>query len=142
MTGAGIREVLLEVVHEMTARDQMQQVSILREASERLGLRRNLQHEQALLTAWYDLFRNGHLSWGLDLENPNPPFCHLTQQGRRTLEHLSRDPANRDGYMKHLASVAPLNDVAASYITEALVTYNSNAFKATAVMVGAAAKET
>jgi hypothetical protein len=76
----------------------------------------------------------------LDLNNSNPPFCHLTAHGRKTLEHLSRDPANPDGYKAHVTSLTTLNDVAESYIDEALVTYNSNAFKATAVMVGAAAE--
>src|SRR5688572_8795991 len=102
MTGTQIRSVLLQVVDEMAVRDQMQQSSILSEASQRLGIRRNAQYEQALLTAWYDLFRTGHLSWGLNLANPNPPFCHLTEQGRNTLRHLSRDPANPDGYRTHL----------------------------------------
>jgi hypothetical protein len=30
-----------------------------------------------LLTAWQNLFRNGQLSWGYDVENPSAPFFHL-----------------------------------------------------------------
>jgi len=53
---------------------------------------------------------------------------------------MSRDPANPDGYMAHIRGETVLNAVAASYISEALQTYNSNCFKATAVMVGCAAE--
>jgi hypothetical protein len=76
--------------------------------------------DQALLTFFYDLFRNGYLSWGLNLNNPDPPWCHLTSQGRAALTHFSRDPANPDGYLAYLASVATLSPLAKSYIEEAL----------------------
>jgi hypothetical protein len=29
---------------------------------------------------------------GVNLSNPNPPFFHFTERGRRALERLSRDP--------------------------------------------------
>jgi hypothetical protein len=110
------------------------------EASRKLNIYGQTSAEQALLTMWHDLFRMGHLSWGYDISNPDPPFCHLTEQGRKTLEHLSRDPANPDGYLAHLFSRGKLNSVSESYLREALRTYNSNCFKATAVMTGAAAE--
>lgn len=52
-------------------------------------------------------------------------------------EHLSRDPAGPDGYIAHLASQ---NATARAYVEEALLTYNSNCFRAAAVMIGAAAE--
>jgi hypothetical protein len=147
VTGAQIRAVLLQTVaeqHRMTggspAGGSLQQVSILAEVVKRLGQRLTPPEEQALLTAWYDLFRDGQMSWGYNLNNPDPPFCHITEQGRRTLAQISRDPYNRDGYIRHLNEQGQLNDVAASYIVEALNTYNTNCFRATAVMVGAAAE--
>jgi hypothetical protein len=73
-----------------------------RRSPSRLGDCLSLHEEQALLTAWYDLFGSGHLSWGYNLNNPDPPFCHTTEQGRRTLAQISRDPSNPDGYMAHL----------------------------------------
>lgn len=33
--------------------------------------------QQAILTCWHDLFREGTLSWGIDLDNPGPPFFHI-----------------------------------------------------------------
>jgi len=138
--GRAIRQVLLEVVSDLAARDQLQQGIALSEAAQRLGIRGNRRDEQALLTLWFDLFRNGQLAWGLNLANQNPPFCHLTDAGRKTLENVSRDPANPDGYLAHLKGLNISHPVTLSYIQEALVTYNSSCFKATAVLVGGAAE--
>jgi len=118
----------------------MQQVGIFQEALRRLDTRLAPDQEQALLTAWYDLFRSGHLSWGYNLNNPDPPFCHVTEQGRRTLAHINRDPSNADGYLAYLTSRATLNPLAAAYVDEALGTYNANRFRAAAVMIGVASE--
>jgi hypothetical protein len=140
-TGEEIRRVLLEVIAEYSGRDSsFQSGTVLNEAKQRLGIYRDIDLEQALLTLWHDLFRTGYLAWGYNLSNPNPPFCHLTNQGRRTLQHLSRDPANPDGYIHHLNQSARLNTVSNSYLQEALVTFNADCFKAAAVMIGASAE--
>lgn len=139
-TGRFMRKVLLEVIAEKAATgSSFQQISVLSEASSRLNLH-VMEFEQALLTYWYDLFRTGYLSWGYNLANPDPPFCHLTDQGRKTLENLSRDPANPDGYLAHLYGFGKLNQIADSYLKEALNTFNSDCIKSAAVMVGAAAE--
>ncbi len=142
--GTKIRSTLLQVIEEQHRSagnsSSLQQISILQEAVARLGGRTTDDEDQAILTAWYDLFRAGHLSWGYNLNNPDPPFCHVTEQGRRALQHMSRDPSNPDGYKTHLASRGSPNPVASSYVDEALSTYNTNCFRATAVMIGAAAE--
>lgn len=74
------------------------------------------------------------------MANSDPPFMHLTDAGRRTLEHLSHDPANPGGYLAYLRERGTLNRVASAYIGEALVAYNSTCFRAAAVMVGGAAE--
>lgn len=136
-----IKEVLLQVVEEYSHKgSQFQQNSVLIEAARRLGISHNEPLEQALLTAWHDRFREGQLAWGHDLLNPDAPFCHLTNKGRETLSIISRDPSNVDGYVAHLKREASLNSIADSYITEALQAYNSNCFKAAAVMVGCASE--
>ncbi len=114
--------------------------SVLQESARRLNIRHDTQAQQALLTFWHDLFRTGHIGWGYDILNANPPFCHLTEQGRRTLAHLSRDPMNPDGYMAYLNGQVKLSDTPYSYITEALKTYTADCYKAAAVMVGGAAE--
>lgn len=96
--------------------------------------------EQIVLTVWYDLFRTGVLSPGLNLSNPNLPFCHLTAQGTAAMAQLSRDPANPAGYLAHLRSIGAINAVAMSYTTEGLAVYSAACYRATAVMVGCAAE--
>jgi hypothetical protein len=133
-----MRKVILEVVDERSSAPSMQADPILREAASRLGIRREPDLEEALLTIWYDLFRTGYLAWGHNLLNPNPPHFHLTAHGRTTLQSLSRDPANPDGYLAHLSSIGALTAVARSYLEEGLNTYILGCFKAAAVMIGAA----
>jgi hypothetical protein len=53
--------------------------------------------EQAVLTQWQELFRTGLLAWGHDLNNPNLPFFHLTDIGRRALANATRDPTSPVG---------------------------------------------
>ena len=96
--------------------------------------------QEAILTCWYDLFRNGILSWGYNLSNPDPPWCHVTSHGRKVLIKISRDPSNPDGYKAFLNRKTNLDPISYSYIEEALKTYNSDCVKASSVMVGAAAE--
>jgi hypothetical protein len=136
-----IRGVILEIIDGLLKEyTHLQSGSVLQRAAGRIGRSGGLQTEQALLASFYDLFRTGYLSWGYDLANPAPPFCHVTALGRRALAQRSRDPANPDGYLSHLRSQAAVGPVTESYITEALNTFNTACFKATAVMVGAAAE--
>jgi hypothetical protein len=64
----------------------------------------------------------------------------VTSAGRRLLERFTRDPGNPVGYRAHLYSVATVNDVARSYLEEGVDCYVSGLYKASAVMVGAAAE--
>jgi hypothetical protein len=115
--------------------------SVLNAAAKRLGIGHgNADLEQALLTQWNELFRTGLLSWGLNLSNLGAPHFHLTDPGKRTLANLTRDPSNPAGYLRHLGSVAQVNPVALSYLSEALDCYVAGFFKAAAVMTGAAAE--
>ncbi|MBN1656503.1 MAG: hypothetical protein JXA30_22220 [Deltaproteobacteria bacterium] len=120
--------------------DRLRQTrSVLDEAKQRLKIR-TTQDEQALLTFWHDLFRSGVLAWGYNIDNPEPPFLHLTEQGRKALKHISGDPLNKDGYLARIKSLQTRNPVAWSYIAEAVETYAAGCFKATAVILGAAAE--
>jgi hypothetical protein len=140
VTATNIRNVVLEVIDELSKEyGSLQSGSVIQRAAQKLGSR-SREAEQALLASFYDLFRSGYLSWGHDLSNPAPPFCHVTGLGRRALAQRSRDPANPDGYLAHLRSYADVGAVTDSYIAEALNTFNAACFKATAVMVGAAAE--
>lgn len=140
-TGQDIRTTVLSVVKEHSTKGSgFQSRQVLTDVYRRLSIHSDTDLEQAILTFFHDLFRSGHLAWGFNLTNPDPPFMHLTDRGRRALAHLSRDPLNYDGYM---ASVAPLladEPTALSYIDEACRTYQAGCLKAAAVMTGVASE--
>jgi hypothetical protein len=141
-----IRELIITVVKEQEPRDHrgpsLQQGSVLEEVARRMSLRGGSRPdlEKALLTQWHDLFRTGYFAWGMNLSNPNAPFFHFTGRSRQALEKLSRDPGNPAGYLRHLSSVASLNAISTSYITEGLNCYVAGFHKAAAVMIGCAAE--
>lgn len=56
------------------------------------------------------------------------------------LSKTTRDPSNPAGYLRHLASITPLDPISMSYLTEGLECYVAGLFKAAAVMVGGAAE--
>lgn len=135
-----IRSELLEIIREQTPRDQfsasLQQGTVLDSAARRL---QGISHE-AILTQWGELFRTGILAWGMNLSNPNPPFFHLTERGRQALAHITRDPSNPDGYLRHLQAQGNLDAVTLIYAVEAVECYVNGLFKASAVMIGCASE--
>ncbi|HVU86791.1 MAG TPA: hypothetical protein VHD36_05690 [Pirellulales bacterium] len=69
-----------------------QESVVLREADKEWGPRlkdadrkwdKLLKRQQLILTAWNDLFRERKLSWGYDIDNPNAPFFHVTEEEAR-----------------------------------------------------------
>ena len=137
-----MQRVLLQVVSKYAdaPNSNMQPRVVLTEVSKILNIHGDIEKEQTLLTLWYDLLRNGQIAWGYDIHNSAPPFCHVTAHGRKTLENMSRDPANPDGYTQFLSQRCALNVVAHSYVSEALRAYNADCPKSAAVMIGAAAE--
>lgn len=135
-----IRKTLLEVIDEFKSREgHFQTKPILTEAAQRLRLT-TVEQEQGLLTAWSDVFRVGLLAWGYNLANPLPPHVHLTEIGRQAFTRISRDPYNPAGYAAVVHPLLLNAPIARSYIDEAINTFQAGCFKATAVMVGAAAE--
>ncbi|MBI4844397.1 MAG: hypothetical protein HY809_08765 [Nitrospirae bacterium] len=136
-----IRAVILQVIQDQHPKNPtdmtLQQGSVLEETKRRIGIKYNEEKERAILTTWHDLFRTGYLAWGLNISNPNPPFFHVTTNGRRALASLNRDPGNPDGYLKHLYFIATLQPVEKSYLEEGLKCFVSGFYKASAVMIGA-----
>ena len=141
---SNIREVLLAEIKRQEptgpSGQTLQQKGVLEAAARKFGANQNQDLEQAILTQWGELFRTGLLAWGLNITNPNSPFFHLTERGRKALQEVTRDPSNPAGYLRHLASIATIEPVAMSYLTEGLECYVAGLFKASAVMVGAAAE--
>jgi hypothetical protein len=69
---------LLQVAEECLEKGPgyAQESVVLREAAEALKTGSSLSAQQDLLTCWHELFREGKLSWGYDIDNPNAPFFH------------------------------------------------------------------
>lgn len=136
-----IQRTLLEVIDERASQGpgMFQTRPILEQVRTDLSIR-SREDEQALLVFWHDLFRIGYLAWGYDIANPVAPFCHVTKQGRKALEHFSRDPLNADGYLAYIDNCGTINPVARSYIEEAAAAYRANCYKATAILVGGASE--
>lgn len=123
------------------ASDQSLQSNLILDAVSRtLNAQHDHRLQQAILTQWHDLFRTGYLAWGYNLANPNPPFFHLTQQGRTAIENVGRDPGNPTAYLRYVYSLAELNPIAKSYLEEGVSCYVNGLYKSAAVMVGAAAE--
>jgi hypothetical protein len=139
-----IREILLLEIQNQEPKTQFQQNlqsrSVLEAAARKLNVGQDPALQQAILTQWSELFRTGLLAWGLNLMNPNAPHFHITDRGRQALANATRDPSNPAGYLRHLASVAPLEGPALAYLTEGLECYVDGLFRAAAVMTGAAAE--
>ena len=99
------RKAVLETINKYAGNSNLQSGVVLRDACRVLGITLpDLPTEQIVLTIWDDMFRNGIIGWGFDVNNADPPFCHVTEHGRRTLANLSRGPANPDGYFAHLST--------------------------------------
>lgn len=139
-----IRGTLLRIIDSRRPKrptdGNLQSTSVLAETAKSLGALHNHELEEAILTVFHDLFRTGYLAWGHNLANPNPPFFHVTDVGRRSLRNLSRDPGNPDGYFAHVTTMGIDSPIALSYLREAVECYTVDLPKAAAVMVGAAAE--
>lgn len=139
-----IRACMLQVISDRSPKrpgeGNLQSGSTLGDVKDRLGIGRDHVAEEAVLTVFHDLFRTGFLAWGFNLGNPNPPYFHVTDQGRKSLANLSRDPSNPDGYFGNLAKNANLSPIASSYLREAVACFVQDLPKACAVMVGASAE--
>ena len=62
-----------------------QQRVVLEEVADKVpNARRDERLQQRILTCWHDLFRNGKLSWGLNIDNPDAPFYHIREPDAQT----------------------------------------------------------
>ena len=80
ITAVQLEEKLFEIAQEFAQQGPgyAQDMIVLREAVERLGIADDLSEQQRLLTAWHNLFRSGRLAWGYDVDNPSSPFFHIS----------------------------------------------------------------
>lgn len=82
MPNAELKQTILNVALDVLQKGPgyAQESVVLREAAEQLHLEDDLREIQRLLTCWHDLFLEGQLSWGYDLDNPSAPFFHAVSR--------------------------------------------------------------
>lgn len=56
-----------------------QESVVLRRAAESLGIMDSVSSQQAMLNIWQQLFRDGTLVWGYDVDHPSHPFFHFAE---------------------------------------------------------------
>jgi hypothetical protein len=137
-----VRQIVLDTIKEQSknGEDVFRADEMMKEISKKVndGTRR-----ADILTHWNDLLRAGFIAlWNLD-DTVNRRFqgagvYFVTKSGEKSLEHVSRDPINQNGYMAYLDQDVTLDPVTRGYVEEALGTYRACCYKATAVMIGAA----
>jgi len=78
LTRENIKTELLRLAAEYYQRGPgfAQQGPVLRMARNRLAPA-GVAQEQQVLDCWHELFRDGELVWGYNLDNPDAPFFHM-----------------------------------------------------------------
>jgi hypothetical protein len=76
-----VKRLVFDVAVEMAKKGPgwAQQNAVLWEVANRLGTPLDPRAQQLVLTCWHDLFRDGRLSWGLNIDNPDLPFYHIPE---------------------------------------------------------------
>ncbi len=99
--------------------------------------------ERLLVEAFCHMLYNGILI--PEPDTPHPPRMskfYVTERGRCWLRSGEPMPEDALGFMRAINELAPaIDDVIRQYIEEALITYNRQAWFASAVMLGAAAEK-
>ena len=96
--------------------------------------------ELALDIVW-DLLRQGILTIGASVSNPNWPWFRLSRFGEYALQHSPYRFHNKAGFMKAVRSeAADLSPVAALYLKEAITAFYTDCLLSTCVMLGIAAE--
>lgn len=81
-----LKQTVLGVAREYARRGPRfsQQRPVLDEVASKAGgslwTSLELPVQQVILTCWHDLFREGVLSWGYDLDTPESPFFHIPER--------------------------------------------------------------
>jgi hypothetical protein len=124
---------LQSAVHEVFAR---------RAQRDRTELRQSPQDRELIRDVFWDLFRQGAITLGLDSNNTNWPFFRLSYFGQKTL--ASQSPwrfHDTSSYLTLVRRDAPaLSEQANVYLEEAVQAFYAQCLLASCVMLGVAAE--
>jgi hypothetical protein len=118
------------------------QVLSLRAGKDPGSLRQNNQDEELVRDVFWDLFRQGVITLGMNNANSNWPWFRLSHFGQKTL--ASQSPwrfHDTSSYLTLVRREAPaLSDQAAVYLEEAVQAFYAQCLLASCVMLGVAAE--
>lgn len=96
------------------------------------------------LEVFWDLFRQGIITLGLDDANPEFPFFHVSSLGERILKnentYFVHDVASYEARIKK--EIPQIDDVTLLYLKEALQDFRSGCILSSTVMLGVATEHT
>lgn len=98
------------------------------------------ENQRHFLQLFWQFFREGIISLGSDIENPQFPFFHLTEKGNASLDGAGTfDFYNEDSYIKRIKNEVPnLPNSAEVYLREAVLAFYNDLLHSAAVMLGVA----
>ena len=110
-------------------------------AWQRLGDKHSLTF--VLIEGYCQLMTLGYIvPWPSTPNAPNPNWFHITERGRQWTLSADPVPEDSDRFIAALSTLIPsLDSVIKQYLVEAVITYNRQAWFASAVMVGAASEK-
>ncbi|AIF84159.1 hypothetical protein NTE_02104 [Candidatus Nitrososphaera evergladensis SR1] len=99
------------------------------------------QDKDKVLYLISEFMTEGLIGWGLNYDNPEPPFMHISEYGRAVVLSQKPQPYDPDGYLANLKTEIPgIDETIMIYITEALQTLRRNNLFSAAVMTGVASE--
>lgn len=90
--------------------------------------------------ALWELIAQGVMVPGMNADNEHLPWLSVTEYGERVLADVESSPHDVDAFLQSLADRAPLDDVDARFLRQALLGFRSGLWDASAVMLGAASE--
>ena len=96
------------------------------------------------LELFWNLFRQGVITLGLNDSNPNFPFCRVTEMGKRLAEgengYFVHDVAGYEARIR--LEIPKINETTLLYLKEALQAFRSECILSATVMLGVATEHT
>ena len=144
---SAVVDILLGIGHEPVSQfgslpDAVHQLLSLRARKDPRALRQSNQDEELVRDVFWDLFRQGVITLGMNNANSNWPWFRLSHFGQKTL--ASQSPwrfHDTSSYMALVLREAPdLSKQAAVYLEEAVQAFYAQCLLASCVMLGVAAE--
>jgi len=141
---SGREQVRLEASNYESLRYAIAQVFDRREGRQSEHIRLDNQDSEIFLELFWDLFRQGIITLGLNDANREFPHFRLTRQGRNIADsqqaYFFHDVSSYERIIR--SEIPGINDVTLIYLKEAMQAFYSGCILSSTVMLGVAAEHT